>query len=97
MWVGLKLKPTPKVVHTKQTLHFLQISLCTALIIRAVHKEITEWANIVTFCPKHPNRDQNLPFTSQSEMLSIPITFFISGGGGGRPTPPPPCPRVHKL
>ena len=30
----------------------------------------------MTFCPKHPEWDQNLQFTPQSEMMSIPLTFI---------------------
>jgi len=36
----------------------------------------TEWANIVTFHPKHPKWDQNLQFAPLSERKNIPITFI---------------------
>ena len=71
MWVWLKLKLTPK------------WDFCVVCVMAFFFKflyaqdwAIPEWANIVTFHPKHPKGDQNLLFTPQSETMSIPITFM---------------------
>ena len=42
---------------------------------------VSEWANTVTFHPKHPKLDQNLPFTPQSET-SIPSLLCGSRSWG---------------
>ena len=39
-------------------------------------KMIPEWANVVTFHPKHPKWDQNPKFAPQCEKMSITVTFI---------------------
>ena len=55
--------------------------LCQAFFFKFLYAQdwaIPEWANIVTFHPKHPKGDQNLLFTPQSETMSIPVTLMWS-------------------
>ena len=55
MWVWLKLKLTLIGDHTKADNYS---KFCKFLY--AQPEEIPEWANILTFSPKHPKREQNL-------------------------------------
>ena len=55
------------------------------------YEAIPEWANIVSFHPKHPKWDRVRPksaiYRPQSETTSIPVTFIWEspGGGGHKP------------
>ena len=46
---------------------------------------------ILTLCPEHPKRDQNLKFTPLSETTSFPVCFIWESA------PPPPSPGLCSL
>ena len=68
MWVWLKLNWPLREISV-WSVHFCKF-------LYAQYYAIPEWANVVTYHPKHPNWDLNLQFTPQSGTTSIPVIFI---------------------
>ena len=60
MWVWLKLELTLIGDHTKADITASFVNF----FMHSPKRSIPEWANILTFSPKHPKREQNLQLQS---------------------------------
>ena len=74
MWLKLKLTP-------KGDFCVVSVRAFFSKFLYAQYVAIPEWANIVTFHPRHPKGDQNLQFTLQTKTTSIPVSFIWESPG----------------